>query len=169
MATEPKARPLKVPRGHRNRAKPGTPGEMTIEVRQAKATDLRISGKSIRAIAEELGVSVGTVHSDLETVLVRSRDEANDKIQVERETSVARLELAIERIMPKVLDGNLDACDCLVRLEGRLAKLKGTDAPLKQELSGPEGAPIAVSVKEDLTRKLEDLGKRLAGGSPQSS
>lgn len=143
--------------------------ELTIEQRRAKVVFLRVRGHSIRDIAAKLGVSVGTIHDDLTEVLVRAREDSTEKMKAERETSVARLELAIEKIMPQVLRGGLDAADRLVRLEQRLAKLKGTDAPTKTELSGPDGAPIPVSVAEGLLGKLNDLGKRLAGGGSEPS
>jgi hypothetical protein len=173
MAAERKGRSkpkLTVKPGKPRRAKPGTAGEMIIEQRRAQVVKLRVEqALSIRAIAAKLDVSVGTVHEDLTAVLVNTREDTAERVKVEREISIGRLELAIEKIMPQVRRGNLNAADRLVRLEHRLAKLKGTDAPLRQELTGIDGTPIELSVKEGLGKKLEDLGKRLTGGSPQLS
>lgn len=163
MGIERSKKPLKDAR----RAKSRATAEMVIEKRRASVVQLRVAGWNIRDIAAHLDVSVGTVHGDLSEVLVRTREQANDNVKVERELSIQRLELAIKKIWPAVEAGNLDAVDRLTRLEARLAKLQGLDAPTKQELSGPDGAPIEVTARSNLERKLEELGKRLAGGAAQ--
>ena len=166
VAEKPKAKPGPKP-GTKKRTKKQATAELVIEQRRADVVRLRVSGWGIVEIAKHLEVSVGTVHSDLSAVLVRTREQANDSVKVERELSIARLEKAIRKIWPKVERGDLDAIDRLTRLEQRLAKLQGLDAPTKQEFSGPDGAPIEVTTKTSLERKLEELGKRLAGGTAQ--
>jgi hypothetical protein len=163
MGTERPKKPLKDARRAKNRAT----AEMVIEQRRAKVVKLRVAGWSIRDIAAHLNVSVGLVHGDLSEVLVRTREQANESVKVERELSIERLETAIKKIWDQVEGGDLDAVDRLVRLEQRLAKLQGLDAPTKQELSGPDGAPIEVTTKTTLERKLDELGKRLTGGTAQ--
>lgn len=142
--------------------------ELAIERRRVRATNLRLSGWSIRDIAAHLKCSVGTIHSDLSEVLVRTQDASADATKKERAISLARLDIATKGLWDRVVSGDDDAVDRLVKIEARRAKLLGTDAPTKSELSGPEGGPIPLEAQTALARKLDELAKRL-GPSDGSS
>ncbi len=142
--------------------------ELQVELRRAKVVDLRVEGHSIRDIATKLGCSVGTVHSDLEAVLIRTFDESEDRVRRERELSLRRLDVATKGIMPKVKTGEAEAARALVRIEERRAKLEGHDTQQgnRLELTGAGGGPIEVGeVKNGLVRKLDDLKARLRPAS----
>lgn len=141
--------------------------ELEIEVRRAKVAKLKLGGISLRQIAQELGCSLGTVHSDLEAVLARTVDTADEHIRMERDVSLGRCEVALRAIWPRICRGDVEAINAFVRLDQRRAKLLGLDAPTKQELSGPDGGPIPVAAQTSLEQKLESLEQRLTGGSTQ--
>lgn len=145
--------------GQRRRSK-----ELEIEKRRRKATDLRVRGKSIPEIARALGCSVGTVHSDLDAVLVRTQDAADSLIRRERAASLARIDRATDALWPRIEKGDDVAIDRLVRLERQRGKLLGTEAPVRQELSGPDGAPIPIDARTALLERLAGLADRGAAG-----
>jgi hypothetical protein len=121
--------------------------ELLIEQRRVKVAELKLKARSVRAIAQELGVGVATVQRDIEAVFARTREFANASIRAERAISLARLEVATEAIMPALeaggrglpedengaaidpFDSTLDAVDRLVKLDTRRAKLLGLEAP----------------------------------------
>lgn len=137
--------------------------ELEVELRREKAAKLKLGGISMRQIARELGVSVGTVHSDLEAVLARTLDTADAHIRMERDVSLGRCEVALRALWPRICRGDTEAINAFVRIDQRRAKLLGLDAPTKQELSGPDGAPIEVSTRSSLEKKLATLEQRLTG------
>lgn len=139
--------------------------ELEIEVRRAKVAKLKLGGISLRQIAQELGCSLGTVHSDLEAVLARTVDTADEHIRMERDVSLGRCEVALRAIWPRICRGDVEAINAFVRLDQRRAKLLGLDAPTKQELSGPDGGPIPVAAQTSLEQKLKILEQRLTGGT----
>lgn len=139
--------------------------ELEIEIRREKVAKLKLAGISLRQIAQELGCALGTVHSDLEAVLARTVDTADEHIRMERDVSLGRCEVALRAIWPRICRGDVEAINAFVRLDQRRAKLLGLDAPAKQELSGPDGGPIPLATQTSLEQKLESLEQRLTGGS----
>jgi|SRR6478735_3776035 len=130
--------------------------EAAIEDRRSKAWLLRVKGKTVRQIATELGVSVGTAHSDLAAVMERTKEENDDRAETHRALSLARLDRALDTIEEALLaqaplpegDGAADgeslrpdhelrlkAIDRLMKIEERRAKLLGLDAPTKVDAS----------------------------------
>ncbi len=140
-----------------------------IEDRRAKAWELRLKGKSTRQIALALEVSVGTAHSDLAAVMERTKEENDDRAETHRAVSLARLERALDTVEDALSAESFDALgnkdhelrlkalDRLLKIEERRAKLLGLDAASKQELSGPEGAPIEINARDALVERLAGL------------
>jgi hypothetical protein len=159
MATERSPKPKK---RRRKRTPKAAAAELAIEKRRVKATKLRLAGWSMRDIAAHLKCSLGTVHTDLEAVLARTQETANQYLTREKALSLARLDVATKGIWAGVESGDKEAVDGLVKLENRRAKLLGTDAPAKQELSGPAGAPIPIDARGTLLDKLARLIAREA-------
>jgi hypothetical protein len=166
MATE-RRRPAK----RRKQSAKQKSAEIAIEKRREKAAKLKLAGWSMRDIAAHLKCSLGTVHADIAAVLTRTQDSADEAVRLEREISLARLEVATKGIWPGVESGDAEAVDRLVKLEARRAKILGLDAPTKQEHSGPEGGPIEVgAAASSLESKLDELHKRLTGtGQPSGT
>lgn len=141
--------------------------QLAIEKRRESVTQLKLAAWTVRDIAGHLKCSVGTVQSDIDAVFARTQESADDNIRRERALSLARLEVATKGIWPAVVNGNLDAVDRIVRIEKRRGETIGFDAPVRSELSGPDGNPIEVSTHSSLERKLNELGIRLAAGATQ--
>lgn len=154
-------RPAKVQKPRRKKSTKQAVTELQIEQRREKATELRVRGLPIRAIAKQLKTSVGTVHSDLMAVIERTKETADTYIERERALSLRRMDVAVRGLMPQVKKGSGSAVDALVKVEARRAKLDGLDAPDKVEHAGPDGGPIEVSAKSALEQKLHGLTKRL--------
>lgn len=125
------------------------PQELDIEIRRGKVLDLQIGGKSYRQIAELLGVSLGTVASDMKALVERTKDENDDRAEREKMLSLIRSGKAIGVLMPLVEVGDFDAMDRLDKFEKRRAALLGLDAPVKQHLdavvSSTEVSPAAAA------------------------
>lgn len=119
--------------------------EAAIEDRRSRAWELRLKGKTVRQIATELQVSVGTAHGDIAAVLERTKEENDDRAETHRTISLARLEKALgvveQALDAQVFDelGNADnelrlkALDRMLKIEERRSKLLGLDAPTKVE------------------------------------
>lgn len=168
MAAEKSKRKPAAKKRRKPRTKKQLTDELRIELRRAKVVKLRVTGGlGLEAIASKLKCSVGTVHSDLEAVMVRSRDTANDEIAVERAVAIARLESVLPATLKRAVKGDDDAISSLVRIDSRIAKLKGTEAPIRSELSGPDGKPIELKTRDSLEHKLNELSQRLASGTAQ--
>lgn len=141
------------------------PDELAVELRRSKVLELQIAGKSYRQIAEELTVSLGTVASDMKALVERAKAENDDRVERERMLSLARNGKALAVVLPMLNDGETvkDAVDALDKLEKRRAALLGLDAPTRQELSGPKGAPIEIDGRAMLVERLAGL---VAGDAP---
>lgn len=130
-----------------------TSDEAAIEERRSKAWDLRVRGKSYRAIADALDVSTRTAFNDIAAVLERTKAENNETAESHKALSLSRLDRALG-IVEQALDaevfdesGNADnelklkALDRMLKIEERRAKLLGLDAPTKVEAK-VEGASL---------------------------
>lgn len=135
--------------------------DQAIEDRRWKAWDLRIKGKSYRAIGEALNVSGKTAHQDCQAVLARVIEETNENAAQDRAVALYRLDKALEvvesaldaRVFTEAGDADhelkLKALDRMLKIEERRARLLGTDAPSKID------AQVAAVTLEDLeSRKL---------------
>lgn len=127
--------------------------EDRIAARQAEALKLRVQCKTIREIAEELGVSVGQAHADLQAAKAKYAKEAEENIQAERGLELRRLERALD-VVEKIIGGEdpeaeelrLKALDRLVKIQEQRAKLLGLYAPERREID----AKVATVALEDL-------------------
>lgn len=102
---------------------------------------LRIQGFSFREIALRLGynspqASFDAVKRALEKTL---REPANELRSLESE----RLDEMFQRAYLMALSGDLQAMQTAMKVMERRAKLLGLDAPVKTELTGADGTPLA--------------------------
>ena len=104
---------------------------LTLQERRIRAVTLRRAGVGYRAIAKELGVSVGRawglVDEALRAVLVDGTERLR---QIEGE----RLDDAQRALWPAVVSGDLRAVDVFVRLSARRARLFGLDVEAESEV-----------------------------------
>lgn len=128
-----------------------------VEARRRRAVKLRVDGYSYREIAAKLRVDVETAFSDVAVVLERTRLAADKLADEVRRLDLERLDLATKALLPKVKKGDARSTEKLVAVMARRSKLVGADAPVRSEISGPEGAPIELDARNALLEKLDGL------------
>lgn len=145
MATTLKRRKLS------NNAKT-SPETSRAKVRAAKALELRMEGKTFTEIAKE--------------VPYNSPQAAHDAVKralqaVTREPAEELLKLDLERLDAmwgihylNAQSGDVQALAACMKIMERRAKLLGLDAPERQELSGPGGAPLTPTTIELVAPQL---------------
>jgi hypothetical protein len=114
------------------------------ERRKAVAANL-LGGLNYRDMAGALGVSVGTIAEDVKVIIGRWQREQIKDTGEYVELELLRLDRALNAIWPKVQAGDPNNIGLMLKIQERRAKYKGLDAPVKQELSGPEGQPLQFS------------------------
>jgi hypothetical protein len=143
--------------------------KLAREARREKVLGLRIEGKSLRAITEELGISERTVCRDMQYCLNRMARQTAGHTEELRELILARLDCALERLWPGILEGRIEAIDRLLRVESQRADLVGVKAPVKVAPTNPEGdepydglsddeliARVSALVEKAETRKAQE-------------
>jgi hypothetical protein len=128
--------------------------------RQVQALEYRKMGYTFDQIANALGYAgapgaYAAVQRSLLTVL---RAPAEDVLQIE----LLRLDALFSKPYQAALQGDLMALTGCLSVMARKAKLLGLDAPVKQELSGPGGGPIASQVHQMSDARLDAAAKRIA-------
>ena len=111
----------------------------------------------------------GAASKDMIRILTRRRDEQDAEVSVYRQQENQRLDCLLQAVWDRATtpspiydkDGNevdraidMKAVDTVLKLMDRRAKLNGLDVPVKTEISGPDGGPVALA-----TGALEDAEK----------
>jgi len=117
--------------------------EAKRELRRAKVIANLSAGLSYRQMAEALGVSIGTIKNDVAIVLGRLRKNTIQDAAQHIQVQVRRLDIALNAIWGKVLDGDLKAIATMIKIEERRSKLLGLDQPEKVQHSGSVDRPQA--------------------------
>lgn len=117
-----------------------------ILARRKEVWALRLKGRQVREIAEQLKVGVGTVHRDLEAVRAELDDRVMQFAEVERAVGAARLDTIAFKIFNAidevVVPGDLPTlANALVRIEERRAKLLGLDKPYETIVHQTDASP----------------------------
>lgn len=105
------------PRSHR----PVLPGEAErIAVRRSKVLAARVAGGTVRQIATELGISVGTVHDDVQAELSAVCGSTTLKAEQLRDIQLARVDRVFRTLGKDMTgdDANARIRACLVTLRG---------------------------------------------------
>lgn len=110
---------------------------LRIAERARKARDMRIVGMSYPQIADQLGVSVGTVRSDIKRF---TEDLPKEEAIEYRDHQVALHEMMISRWAPKALKGDYKAAMVVAKYDQMRTDLLGTG---KIEDDGGEQAASA--------------------------
>lgn len=138
--------------------------EANIEERRKKVAANLLAGLTYRQMAEVFNVSLGTIAEDVRVIIGRwQREQVKDTdefVQIE----LIRLDRAINAIWTKVEAGDPTNIGLMLKIQERRAKYKGLDAPVKQELSGPEGQPLQFS--EVVVKVQRDSGGDGQPGEP---
>ncbi len=148
--------------------RPSSADEDRIKLRRAEAVKLRARGKTFQEIADALEIGLATAHLDVRTAMPEIPKDAEEHVLAERGTATCRLDRALSVVegvltnAPTAEGGDelaLKALDRLVKIQDQRAKLLGLYSPEKRELSGPDGAPIAIDARSQLL-------ERIAGRAP---
>lgn len=158
-----------------------------VAVRRTKLLELRRKGVAFDdPRIEELGYSSpSSARKDLSRVLQEHRDDEKAEASVYRQQENERLDALLEAAWPQattptpVLDKDgevvanvidMRAVDTVIRLIDRRAKLNGLDMPVKTELTGADGGPLALSTADpDKLAALIAATSRLDADQPENS
>jgi hypothetical protein len=113
-----------VPQTHPNNAK--------IGAEQTECLQLRLEGKSFRAIAEATGIPLATVYARVEDAIAL---EVNPKAEQLRAIECERLDLYLSRLRVRIDKGDTSAIQTALRISERRSKLLGLDMPQRIEAS----------------------------------
>lgn len=102
--------------------------------RKCEALRLRAAGATFQEIADGLGYSsVSGAHKAVVSALRETLQEPSDEL---RRLESDRLRAMMAAVWPRVEGGDLHAIDRALRIQERLARLLGLDAPARAELAG---------------------------------
>ncbi|NMC34213.1 MAG: hypothetical protein GYA36_17400 [Veillonellaceae bacterium] len=96
-------------------------------IRQRKAMELRVAGKTYWEIADELGVSYRTAYLDVLNAYKRTADLSDLDVEKARRIELDRLDRLYQRAWAAVENGSLQAIDTALRIITRRAALQGLD------------------------------------------
>lgn len=128
---------------------------------EAEALRLRRRKKTYAAIAAQLGISIGWAHDLVQRAYKRAADANRDEAEAERREDLARIEIAIEAIWPKVEQGDGWSIDRLVSLLTLKARLWGYDN--LKAAADDKFAVIFAGIRVELIGKL--VPEFAAGGA----
>jgi len=138
-----------------------TPNQITDarQERIRRAWKLRVQGLNYDQIAEELGISKGTVHADLKTIRENIEEVTKERAKQELEIELERLDSIVAPYMSKIVDGTATNGDVstYLKVSERRAKLLGLDIS-RSEISGPNGAPLQLTAGQPWQQTLLDAG-----------
>lgn len=103
--------------------------------RQARALKMRLEGLSMKAIAEEIGVSMGCIWNWCKQYTDQCKEEAKaDAWRIlMRDWEIT--EAMIDGLLEKATSGNPRSCLAMIRLLERRSKYRGLDAATKVEVN----------------------------------
>ena len=124
--------------------------------RRTQYVNLRKAGYTHEHIAAQFGVTRQAVCQGIQKALQAQQAESvGDLRALENE----RLDDLLRAIYQTAVQGDHGAIDRILRIMERRAKLWGLDAPVRQELSGPEGGPVAF---EEVSLSDDERAERIA-------
>jgi len=122
-----------------------TPKRDEILDRRAKVWSERVDGKTVRELAEEFGVSVGTIQGDLDAIREELNENTRYSAEVDRTIAAARLDKVARKLIAgaELVDvPDLPAIsNALARIEERRARLLGLDKPFETIVHQTEASP----------------------------
>lgn len=122
-------------------AAPGTSQAIANKEKAVQALGLRKNGATYDQIANMLGyASRGSAYRAVQRLLKAHEVEEVDEL---RKLEDGRLDDMLVGIYKIAKAGDLGAIDRILRIAERRAKLWGLDMPVKQEVTGKGGGPIA--------------------------
>lgn len=131
--------------GGNNPQSHGNNAQMAAE--QSECLQLRLEGKSFRAIAAATGLSTATVFNRVEDAIAL---EINPKAEQLRAIESERLDLYLDRLKVRIDKGDTHAIQTAIRISERRSKLLGLDMPQRIEanVSSHEVTPQDLELQE---------------------
>lgn len=131
---------------------------------------MRKAGANLQLIANELGISIVSVHKHLVKAIDQLHAKSAIDIEQYRKLSLERLDDMTLGIWDKARTGKYQAIDRMIKIEKRRADLLGLDAPKKSDITSdgkpllPEGAIIITTdqIEKLSTDALEQVRSILA-------
>jgi DNA-binding CsgD family transcriptional regulator len=124
-----------------------------------KVWNLRLGGYSGVEIAEELGISTGSVFQLLKQAREAISETAAASALEERKEAVGRLDTLLRSIWPSATEGDIKAVSAALAIEDRSAKLQGLDAAAKTAMDLTSGGePIKFTVTIPRVMRVDDTG-----------
>ena len=130
--------------GSRNDGAKTAPTKVPAATRREKTLELRASGQSIRAIADQLGVSKSQVQRDIEKELRAAAEERRKIAGLIIDLELTKLDALEENAWGHIAAGELSAIDRVLRSMERRAKLLGLDKTGEAGDTGSLGDLVAV-------------------------
>lgn len=130
--------------------------------RRAQAIALRLAGMDFDTIAERLNYSSrGAATKDVWRAVEANRLEEKQAVDNLREVEGARLDRLQAAAWPKALKGDLKAIETVLKVITQRSRLFGLDAPVRTEVSGPDGGaiPLGAGSLTELNKLIEIAGQ----------
>jgi hypothetical protein len=131
--------------------------EQRTQIRDLQAMELRKAGASYDQIARQMGYAQksGAHHAVMRALkaALQARDESAAEM---REMEAQRINAYLLGIYQKATHGDPRAIEVALKLSERMAALFGLDAPVRRELSGPDGGPIEVDNRVIVSEEERD-------------
>jgi len=105
----------------------------------------RRAGESMESIAKSFGISRSTLSKDFTRAYRSYLEEEKTEADVWRRFQTDRYEELLAAVWPDALEGDVRANEQASKLIDKLCRLNGWDVPVKAEVSGPGGGPIALA------------------------
>lgn len=123
------------------------PAAVKTSIRQREVAELRAQKLTMQEIADRLGISKPAVHQHLEAWDKNFKAENRALADEMRDNQLDELRLLKRQWFPRVnaLDADAKDLSAYLRLVALEAKIAGTEAPVRSEISGPDGGAITVS------------------------
>jgi len=117
--------------------------------KQRQALELRCLGLTYEQIAEKVGYKgISSVQSALQAAIKKALAEPMEEL---RAVDGAKLDFIWKRMLDRVAEDPSDykAYEIMLKVLTRRAALFGLDAPVRREISGPDGGPIEIAPWRD--------------------
>jgi len=116
-----------------------------IEERRKQVAANLLGGLNYREMAEALGVSIGTIASDVKIIMGRWEREQVESINEWVALEDRRLDRLLNALWNDALAMNFSAIDRVLSIQNQRAKLKGLYAPERREVTGADGGAVRVT------------------------
>lgn len=144
--------------------------KLKVELRRGKVAANLAAGLNYRQISQALGVSTGTVSSDVRAILADLRRTTLADATQHAELELARIDRLFVALWPLAIgtgdkEPNLAAVDRIIALQNQRAKYLGTQLAPQLRVGDPEGNPLPAG---HVVLVLPDNGRESYPALPES-